>query len=219
MKELLKQYFRVECKPLKLILTFLVMFISGCLLLVLVNLLPSERIRQNILNSVSLFEIQGNYPYMGVQETAYAVDNWTEAVLLSFYYTSDCNHPIHSAFVATEYRTENSTGVDRLLGVVQDTHWRESEHLIIRSSYWLGYSIILRPLLYILDYQSCRMLLNTISYALLMLIVFLIGKKLDGYVAVGFGTIMTIFHYYVLSLQYTLGIFVVFIFFLKGHFI
>ncbi len=209
MKQSLKAYFKIECKPMKLLLTFLVMFLCGCLLLILVNLLPSERIRASIFNSVPFFEIQGNYPYMGVQETAYAADNWTEAVLLDIYYTADSEHPVYSAFVATEYRPENSTGVDRLVGVTQDKYWASSDKLLPRSSYWLGYSIFLRPLLCVFDYSRCRMLLNVISYAVLMLMVGIIGKKLNWYTAVGFGTIMTIFHYYVLSLQYTLGIFCV----------
>ncbi len=211
MKELMKQYFKLECKPLKLVLTFLAMFLTGCLLLIFVNMMPEERIRLNIRNSVEMFEIQGNYPYMGVQETAYAADNWTEAVLMDIYYTADNAHPVYSAFVATEYRPENSTGVDRLVGVTQDAKWENSEKLLPRSCYWLGYGIFLRPLLNLFDYSHCRMLLNVVAYAVLMLMVGVIGKKLNWYTAVGFGTIMTIFHYYVLSLQYTLGIFCIFV--------
>lgn len=211
MKERWKSYFKLQIRPLELVLTFLIIFFGGCLLLILVNMLPKERIRLNIENSVALFEFQGDYPYMGVKETAYAMDNWTEAVLLDMYYTADSERPIYSAFVTTEYRPENSTGVQRLMTLVQDKKWESSDRLLPRSSYWLGYGIFLRPLLYMFNYSQCRMLLNVVAYAALMLIVGVIGKRLNWYTAVGFGTIMAIFHYYVLSLQYTLGIFCVLI--------
>ena len=139
MKKILNKCLRLECNPFKLMLTFCVMFIVGCLLLILVNILPEGRIRKNIENSVGGFEVQGDYPYMGVQEVAYAADNWTEAVLLDIYYTADNTCPIYSAFVATEYRPESSTGVERLTTLVNDENWEGSDRLIARSSYWLGY--------------------------------------------------------------------------------
>lgn len=213
MRQKCKEYLGISFEPLKLIVTYICLFLGGCILLILANLFPSERIRQNIATSVDEFITEGNYPYMGVRKTSYALDNWTEAVLLSFYYTSNSDHPIYSAFVATAYSPKDTTGVERLQYLLSDDAWEESSNLVNRSSYWLGYGIFLRPMLFFFDYQTCRMLLSTTAYVMLIVTVVLMAKKLGTYMAIGFGTTITIFHYYALSLQYTLGIFCVFIVF------
>lgn len=214
MVKTIQKCFALELHPLKMFLVYIVLLIGGCILLILANTLPSEKVREHIASSVDLFVEQGNYPYMAVNEIPYALDNWTEAVLLNFYYTSDSDKPIYSALVSTEYRPENSTGVERLETLVNDTYWEKSDFLLRRSSYWLGYSIVLRPLLFFFEYQTCRILINVIAYAMLIALTVLIEKKLSTYVAVGFGTLMVLFQYYSLSAQYTLGIFCVFIAFI-----
>ena len=211
MRDKLKQYFEISIQPVKVLGTYICLFAAACILLILANMLPSERIRSNIWVSTSDFIREGNYPYMGIEETSYALDNWTEAVLLSFYYTADCTRPVYSAFIASAYQPDNSTGVERLELLVEDANWEQSPHILNRSSYWLGYGIFLRPLLLFFDYSTCRMLLNVASYALLVIVIVIMTKRLGGHDAIGFGITLTAFNYYLLSLQYTLGIFSVFV--------
>ncbi len=201
--------FRQMVKTLGIII---VAGLIGILLLVLVNLLPSGRIRNYVAESLQTFEDEGNYPYYGPKRTGFAGDNWTEAVLYNFMYTADNSKPLYSALVMREYRQSDDVGgVERLAGLLADEKWESSGFLLERSSYWLGYTIILRPLLLFLDYSSIKCLSLFVASAMALFLILYLSKKANAYIAMVSGLILVCFNYFVVAYHIPLGFFCMFI--------
>lgn len=209
---MIKKLFFCDFKLSVMIKIFLFIALIGCTLLVLVHCLPEERIRNNIAKSIEYMNEEGSYPYMGVKDIGFALDNYTEASLLNFMYTADNEKPLYSAFVQQEYfPKEWNSGVDCLNGAVNELGGEMSGKLSVRSSYWLGYSIFLRPLLFIRDYYDIRSINNVLAMILFAGIAVTMAKKINNYISLAFVTTLCCFNYYVLSLNITLGIFCVYV--------
>ncbi len=204
------ELFSIRIQPLKLLKYFLIMVFTGGLLLILVFMLPSERIKEHIAIDSEQIIREGNYPCLGIINGAYRLDNYTDALLLMFNYLSDNSTPIYDAFVADVRYEDGKEGIYALAAVLQDDSWGE-ETSCHRGSNWLGMNIILRPLLYFFSFVQCRLLLHIVSCFALIVTICLITKRLGGYYAVGFGITMVAFGIYTLSLSFSLGIFCVLI--------
>ncbi|MCM1540488.1 MAG: hypothetical protein NC121_04435 [Blautia sp.] len=193
----------------KMICEFIILLGAGCLLLVLVQFLPADRIRYHIEESALRLAEEGDYPYVGSCEQAFLVDNWTEATLLTFNYTSDTSRPIYSAFIATSYMPPNSTGVSRLQAVISE-NWREKEDYIsTRGVNWIGYNVFLRLGLCFLNMAELRVILNIVSYSVVFLTLLMIYRYQGGYKAFGIGITLLLFNFYTLSVCWSLGVFCV----------
>jgi hypothetical protein len=198
-------------KIMKMMAEFFTILIIGCLMLIAVYVLPDKGIKSHIKESAEWLISEGDYPYMGIKEQAYLVDNWTEAMLLLFNYTADGSKPIYSAFVATTYMPENSTGISRLNDVIND-QWQENEEYIgTRGTNWMGYNVFLRLGLMLFTISELRVILNVVSYSVLLLTICILFKYLGGYSALGFGLTMLCYNFYALSISWTLGVFCVMI--------
>lgn len=195
----------------KMIVEFVGLLIVGCVLLIMVQMLPSNRIRYHIEESAEWLSEEGDYPYMGSQEQAYLVDNWTEATLLTFNYTADIRRPVYSAFVATSYIPPSSTGVSRLQAVISEK-WQENiDFISTRGSNWIGYNIFLRLGLCFFSLSELRIILNIISYSIVFFTLLVIYRYQGGYTAFGFGLTLLLYNFYTLSISWSLGIFCVII--------
>ena len=208
---MIKEMFRYDVKLYKMIQIFISLLILFCGLMILVYCIPEERIRFNIAKSVEYMNEEKCYPYMGVKDVGFALDNYTEASLLNFMYIADNERPIYSAFVQQEYFPEIwFNGLDCLNGAINEFPNEMSGNLTIRPAYWIGYSVILRPLLYFTDYYNIRSINNILAMVTLVGTCILISKKLTNYIAMAFAVVMNCFNYYVLSLNITLGIFCIY---------
>lgn len=196
----------------KKIFEFIGILLIGCLVLVIVQLLPEDRIRYHIEQSAEQLAEEGDYYYLGSSQQAFLIDNWTEATLLMFNYTAEKQKPIYSAFIATSYMPENSTGVSRLQSIIQDEQWDQKEDLIqTRGSNWIGYNVFLRTGLCFFSLNKLRIILYIVSYVLLFLTTLCISKYSNKYKAFSFAVTMVIFNFYTLSVSWSLGIFCVYI--------
>lgn len=204
----MKELFRVKANPLKLLKYYIILMGTGCLLLILVHCLPEERIREHIEYGSEFIIEEGNYPYMGIESGGHILDNYTDALLLNFNYVADSTRPVYSAFVAQAYQKQGVEGVNLLDELLNDDNWRTSV-VGDRSSNWLGMNIILRPLLFLFGFVQCRIILNIVSYLVLIITIIMIAKKAGGYLATGFGLTMIAFNYYSLSISFSLGVFCV----------
>lgn len=195
----------------KMIVEFVGLLIVGCVLLIMVQMLPINRIQYHIEESAEWLSEEGDYPYMGSREQAYLVDNWTEATLLTFNYTADSKRPVYSAFVATSYMPPSSTGVSRLQAVTSE-EWQENVDFIsTRGSNWIGYNIFLRLGLCFFSLSELRVILNVISYSIVLLTLLMIYKFQGGYRAFGLGLTLLLYNFYTLSVSWSLGVFCVMI--------
>lgn len=189
---------------------WLALLMCGSIAMIFVQLLPQERIKNNIRSSCELMQEEGVYPTLGIPQTAYCLDNWTEASLLEFIYHADNERPIYSAFVAEEVNVisdSDSNGVKKLAAAVED----ESLDVIQRPSYWNGFIVFLRPLLYLFDYYVARGILHKLAMILVGLFVIWNARRVGYFEAIGTTIILSAFTVYVLSMNFTLGIFCLFI--------
>jgi len=101
--KMLKKLFHYDVEWKKMLKIFVILAGIGCLLMILVYCIPEDRIRMNIVKSVGYMNEETCYPYMGIKDGGYVLDNYTEASLLNFMYMAEHTHPIYSAFVHREY--------------------------------------------------------------------------------------------------------------------
>lgn len=194
----------------KIIIAYLSIFCVGCLLLVASNLLPDEKIRDNIENSVESFSTAGDYPYMGIEDVPHALDNWTEASLLNAMYVADDNIPLYSAFVFKNYFSADLTGVQRLEKLMEKKDAAVNEDFQERTSNWIGYTAILRLLMCFFTYDTCRNLLNVMVFILLFTVLVIVGRY-SRKISIALLITFSLFHFYILSLEFSQGIFCVII--------
>lgn len=71
--------------------------------MILVQLLPQERIKNNIRSSCELMQEEGVYPTLGIPQTAYCLDNWTDASALEFIFHADNSRPVYNGCSITSF--------------------------------------------------------------------------------------------------------------------
>ena len=91
----------------KLIITFLMLLIGEIFLLILVNLIPQKYIESNVKQASSVFNKEGNFHALGINES-FILDNWTDAVMVNTAYSVDSEKrsfiSILFGFVVVQYR-------------------------------------------------------------------------------------------------------------------
>ena len=202
----MKKAVHIDFEWSKIIKLWIMLLSCGCILLILVQLLPQERVKNNVRKSYEMMNEEGVYPTLGIPQTAYSLDNWTDASLLEFLFHADSSRPIYSAFIAEEVDgtpKKDLNGVEKLGYAVQD----ESLDVIQRPAYWNGFIIFLRPLLTVFDYYVARGLLHKLTMILMGLFVIWNAKRVGIFEAIGTAVIFPLFTVNVLSMEFAMGIF------------
>lgn len=156
--------FKLNFSLKKLCKIFLILLAAFSVSVFLVQLIPNERIRENITESAILMDQEGNYPFAYYpQNYSFRLDNYSEGAILSVLYLSDNQHPFKSAFAQNEYGVSEYPGMESLVHLVS---MDEIPSGYMRSSYWLGIRVFLRPFLVIGNYFDFRIILQLLSYLL-----------------------------------------------------
>lgn len=206
----MKKAFQVTFEIKKMVGIWLALLMCGSIAMILVQLLPQERIKNNIRSSCELMQEEGVYPTLGVPQVAYSLDNWTDASVLEFIFHADNARPIYSAFVAEEVSIADDldpNGVKKLASAIED----ESLDVIRRPSYWNGFIVFLRPLLCLFDYYVARGILHKLAMILVGLFIIWNARRVGCHEAIGSAIIFSLFTVYVLSMNFAMGIFCLFI--------
>lgn len=186
-----KRYFKLSIEAKRVIGSWLFVFATLSVLLVLACSMTNGTTKRNIEVSAYKMEEEGVYPRYLVNNPYYQLDNWTEAEVLNFIYSDYEGEPIKTAFSQRSkgglYNGAVPVGdLERLLANIEsDTDMGES----IRPAYWVGSRIFLIPLLQVLDYYQIRTLFFVIASMLLFLTVILLCKKVN--VKLGIGLLST----------------------------
>lgn len=158
---------------------YTVILITGifiaALLTVAVQFLPTEIMENNLEKSVSTFEREGNYHELIKGHLSTRLDNYTDSIMLSVSIYNGNESPVEKAMMGYRYGTDIHKPVDSLIKQLNsDT---DGLYSIPYSSYWHGYTVILKPLLMIFDYNEIRMTNVFIQLTLFALIIFLMVKR------------------------------------------
>lgn len=175
-----QEFFSIGTSFIRIILTVVFAFTVCCVLLIVVCLLPDERIDDNITVSADKMEAEGNYPRWLPDSIYYQLDNWTESSLLNMIYTGDNKKPLQAAFAQKEYSLKNQyiPGVGSLTAAVHDSDNKDGIY-ILRSTYWLGIRSIIIPLLMVMDYYTIRLCLLVFSFLILLICTLRLSQKTD----------------------------------------
>lgn len=183
--------------------------VLGFGLLALSFLLPIEPMEQNVLLSIPAMDGSwgtGEEPYEQVvkgYQTA-QLDNSTDAyMLLSAIHRSDTSLADRVIHVYTYYHDVHYKQYDTLMQYGQTglANMRNTS----TARYWLGYLIVLKPLLLVFTYMDIRMLNAAVQGLLLLGICVLMQRRGVGRYALPFGLSMTLLNPMVtgLSLQFS----------------
>jgi len=191
---------------LKPVICFLILILS----LVIVNLIPREYIQENVKESVQIFIDEGYFPKVKLSNK-YLLDNWTDALMINTAYSIDTEEPIRSSILMRRnYRPNaelkldqivNDKPIEYLIENLNETNNTYFEY----SRYWHGYMIYLRPLLVLFNYSQIRIFFTTIIITLSFLLIYLVYKKIDKYIAIATTIMLFISNFWAigLSLQYS----------------
>lgn len=148
--------------------------------LLLVNLIPVDRIVVHVQESIPVLEKEGTYPSM-FKWCLSKLDNWTDSIMLG-----------NSAYDGRQSLAEKSLLVYRYRGIDEEGELLDPcESLVLYysndesvnyltvsySRYWHGYLVLTKPLLYFFNYQTLRVLNFALQLFLTAVVVVLLWKK------------------------------------------
>ena len=148
---------------IKTFLTILFSAIIGMILMLLVYLIPTNALFNNVKNSSNILSSEGTYFKLFYNQEMNQLDNWTDAIMLNIAYFNDEDLSLIEKALLNEH---NGHSIEGLANAVNGG----DESINIYGRYWHGYNIFLKPLLLIFDINGIR-ILNFIVQAILVGIV------------------------------------------------
>lgn len=171
------------------------------LLMVFVCAIPNSAVEENIMESIAQIQKNGLNPRIVLDEEAYKIDTFTDAIMLNMSFAVDSSHPLSSAIEANQQIVNHSADVFNNIKAIQNgSNMREWSY----GRYWHGWMVPVRTLLVFFSYNEIRYL-NTIIL-LTLLTIFLVqiyqrlGKKaffafLLGFALINFWIVPLCLHY------------------------
>ena len=147
--------------------------IVGYLLLVLVNLIPYNWIKNEAIESADILMSQGTYA-SGYLE-GWFLDNWTDADCISIVVNKSSTNPFYNAINAFQLSGEDdpyTASVEALQSAVNDNGINVGDH----SYLWNGFQIWLRILMIKYNISAIRMFTYLVTIFLLVLVCVLNAK-------------------------------------------
>lgn len=199
MKKILK-------KSIKYIITYVILIIVFITSLTLVSLIPSENMKTNVEESARILVSQTNALLVRVKLKKLIIpfDNYTDALMVNTAYSIDSKKPFYSFMTAKKNYIPGKNQIEHLevvgelptaskyakgnaVGELQGTVNREVDETFEYSRYWHGYLVILRPLLYITNIGSIRIIMSVIFIMLGIILVCVIARKVNMLSAIAIG--------------------------------
>lgn len=151
----------------------------GALLMIAVYMLPTERMKGHIANSDDIFNYEGIYPQIIGGYKSSQLDNYTDALMYATAIHESSGNAVHDAMVNGRYEYADDNMVQSLNDYANDVHSKDDlRYEIIYPRYWHGYLVVLKPLLVLFDAGDIRMLNVVIQGSLLVLLLYLIRKRI-----------------------------------------
>ena len=160
-------------KVLKYILLLFASAILGVVLLYLVYLIPSERVKRNADRSFEELSREFSHPTLDENNKYLStLDNFTDSMMIS---NSSTEREGYSKLLSAISGTHDN--VYNLLFVDRRTIEHE-KHTYDYTRYWHGYQIIIRPLLCFFDYSGIRAINTVVFIAALLVAMIAVYKKI-----------------------------------------
>ena len=161
---------------LKMGLCLLLSIIVGCVLMILVYLIPTQRINEHAASSSHFFEEGGDYPYFNDIPGLLGVrDAYTDALMIMTAAYTDESDPVSAAMY--NYRYESSK--TPLVYAMSEHYLRgqEMDLLLSYERYWHGYLVFLKPMMLVVDYGGWKIVNSVFQAFLSFFVLFLMYKR------------------------------------------
>lgn len=160
---------------------------GGDILLLLVFLLPVQRMKDNVQRSMDIYLNEGDYPRLVWGYDMSKLDNYTDMFMLLHATYAGSGNVIEDVVKMnhTEYFEEGCVGVGSLIGYIDN--WGTESHVDSYPRYWHGYLVILKPLLLLFDVADIRIFNMILFFSLLLYIMLTMQKKGFGIYILPFG--------------------------------
>jgi len=178
-------------KIIKLITKFLFLYLALIALfmvsLILVSLIPSETIKDNIKSAIPTLMDEGDYPRVNGKHKTDRVSNYAESIILNIIFCIDESNPIESALRANLYQNTTEYDADNgRVAALADLSKNNLQSNAQYPRYWHGYMVIFRPLLFFIPYLSIRKVLQITFYLLFSIVLSTMSSKLSIFSALAF---------------------------------
>lgn len=171
-----EKYYRTG---MKLIGAMLGMLAAGFLLMSAVYLLPTGRMKGHVANSSELFNYEGIYPQIIQGYKCSQLDNYTDALMYATAIHPGSGNAVRDAMKNARYEYQDEKMVQALNDYANDAAGKEElRYEVAYPRYWHGYLVILKPLLLLFDVSEIRMLSMVAQGGLLLILLYLIRKRL-----------------------------------------
>lgn len=193
-------------KILKYLLCYFILVAIFFTLIVFSYLLPNNRIRKHVSESVPILKSEGLSYSPLFDEIGGTLDTHTDALMLNIAMNKGINkNAIKNAVENSFYEDETQGGISSLESALsKDVNNHEY------SRYWHGIQVFLRPLLIFLNYTEIRYLLMIVICCLSAIVFSMLGKQLGTKYAIAFAISISMMFVALIpaSLQYS-SIFIV----------
>lgn len=165
-------------------------------------LLPNNRIRGHVEESLQLLNSEGIGYSPFFQQGGATLDAHTDALILNIALNKGMNKSnIKNAFENSFYEDSTRQGISSLNEAVQDNIVNNHEY----SRYWHGIQFIIRPLLIFFNYAEIRYILMLVVFILLGIVFSLISKELGIRYSIVFAITITLMFVILIpvSIQYS----------------
>lgn len=184
-----------------ILLVYVVLLALFTTMVIVVHMIPRSAIEAQFKSSVKIFIEEGDYPIKGSLDGRVMLDNYTDCYMHNLAYCADASHPVDAAMRNYRYR-------DNEVMTVSMSHLASGDLInepFEYGKYWHGYLVFLRPLLTVMDYGKIRILNGIVLSILLMVVLFLLTRRLSFGIALCFIVSLFMVHSAVVpwSLQYS----------------
>lgn len=155
-------------KEIRKIMLALIFGLAGAtMLMLMINLLPTDGMKKNITESVKVMEREGDYHEVLPGVISSRLDNFTDSIMLVSSAHRESTSLIERAMNIYRVRYEGKTPSETL---VSYGNGEKGYSTGAYSRYWHGYQIFLKPLLMFFNYQEIRYLNICLQFILMFAI-------------------------------------------------
>lgn len=161
------------CKTfLKCCAIMLCCILIGFSSMVAVSTIPTDKLRQNVAESLTTFEREG--VYFTIQETYNSrLDNFTDSLMMGIAVFSGENGAVDDAMNNYVIANKDADNIQALRSYINN----EPTGFYSYGRYWHGYLVILKPLLLIFSYPEIRSLNSFFQLVLMLMLMLGLHKR------------------------------------------
>lgn len=162
---------------LQLILLYLLIVAVGFVCLILVYMLPTERIQNNVnLSADTIYKDGDQASIVSNGDASYRLDPFTDCLMLEIAAYDSERAPIYASLLNEYLQFEDPLSTLFYKAWSDDTEFEVSQY----PRYWHGYLVFLKPLLLLFSYHDIREVMMTVQFSLAAAIVGLLSYKKQG---------------------------------------